>query len=156
QARRMELGPLSPESVLDVVHRGFRSTGRNAGPVASEIATFGAGHPQRSMELADAAWWFTEPGADADRSTWETALATVRSRSSPALRDFFGVLPGSQQAVLRAVVRTGAPFAASEGRFHDLSNSSTTIARDALVDAGHLITGSQGTTVTDPLLADWI
>ncbi len=66
------------------------------------------------------------------------------------------MLPGTQRAVLRAVVRTGAPFAASEGRFHDLSNSSTTIARNALVDAGHLIVGPDNTSLTDPLLADWI
>jgi len=108
------------------------------------------------MELADAAWWLTDPDTEADRDTWETTLATVRARSAPALREFFGVLSGTQQSVLRAVVRTGAPFAASEGRFHDLSNSSITIARDALVDAGHLIVGAGGTVVTDPLLADWI
>ncbi len=156
QARRMELGPLPAAAVVEVVHEGFAATGRRAGPVAAEIATFGAGHPQRSMELADAAWWLTEPGAEADRSTWEATLSSVRSRSAPALREFFGVLPGTQQAVLRAVVRTGAPFAASEGRFHDLSNSSITIARDALVDAGHLIAGRGGTMLTDPLLADWI
>jgi hypothetical protein len=156
QARRIELQPLAADAVVEAIHHGFRSTGRKAGPVASAIAAFGAGHPQRSMELADAAWWMTEPGTGADQATWESALAAVRLRSAPALRDFFGVLPGAQQAVLRAVVRTGAPFAASEGRFHDLSNSSTTIARDALVDAGHLIRGPNGTAVTDPLLADWI
>jgi hypothetical protein len=156
QARRMELLPLPAEAVVEMIHRGFESTGRSAGPVAAAIASFGAGHPQRSMELADAAWWITEPDGAADQGTWEDALAAVRVRSAPALRDFFGVLPSPQQAVLRAVVRTGAPFAASEGRFHDLSNSSTTIARNALVDAGHLIVRPGATTVTDPLLSDWI
>ena len=156
QARRIELASLTSAAVVEVVHNGFRTTGRNAGPTASAIASFGSGHPQRSMELADAAWWITDPGTDADQTTWESALAAVRARSEPALRDLFGVLAGPQQAVLRAVVRTGAPFAASEGRFHDLSNSSTTIARDALVGAGHLITGAGGTSLTDPLLADWI
>lgn len=156
QAHRIELGPLPAEAVVEIVHDGFERTGRRAGPVASAIAAFGAGHPQRSMELADAAWWLTEPGAAADQATWELALESVRTRSEPALRDFFGVMSSSQRAVLRSVARTGAPFAASEGRFHDLSNSSITIARDALVDAGHLIVGQDGTSVTDPLLADWI
>jgi hypothetical protein len=156
QAQRLELLPLPEAAVVDLVHRGFRATQREAGPVAAAVATFSGGHPQRAMELADAAWWLTEPGGRADDGTWASALAAVRERSAPALRDFFGVLPGAQQAVLRAVVRTGAPFAASEGRFHDLSNSSTTIARDALVDAGHLLRGERGTSVTDPLLADWI
>ncbi len=156
QARRFELGPLPDAAVIGLVHDGFRATGREAGPVASSVADFAGGHPQRSMELADAAWWLTEPNATADQETWEVALAGVRDRISPALRDFFGVLSSSQQAVMRAVVRTGAPFAASEGRYHDLSNSSITLARDALVDAGHLMVGGGKTAVTDPLLADWI
>jgi hypothetical protein len=156
QAHRIELGPLPADAVVDIIHEGFDRTDRHAGPVASSIASFGAGHPQRSMELADACWWLTEPGASADQSTWEAAIDAVRTRSEPSLRDFFGVLSSSQRAVLRSVARTGAPFAASEGRFHDLSNSSITIARDALVDAGHLIVGTDGTAVTDPLLADWI
>jgi hypothetical protein len=156
QARRIELLPLPVEAVVDIVHRGFRSTGRDAGPVASSIAAFGAGHPQRSMELADAAWWLTEPGGVAGPDTWDEALAGVRSRVAPGMRDFFGMLTSTQQAVLRAVVRTGAPFAASEGRFHDLSRSSITIARDSLVDAGHLLFGLGGSSLTDPLLADWV
>ena len=156
QARRIELLPLSVDAVVDIVHRGFRATGREAGPVAASIASFGAGHPQRSMELADAAWWGTPPGETATADTWDEALAGVRSRVAPGMREFFGMLPGTQQAVLRAVVRTGAPFAASEGRFHDLSRSSTTIARDALVDAGHLLFGPGGSTLTDPLLSDWV
>lgn len=156
QAQRFDLGPLSPEAIIDVVHRGFRSTGRGAGAVAAAIAGFGSGHPQRSMELADAAWWLTEPGHDATQGTWEEALLRVRQRSAPSLRELFGVLPASHQGVLRAVARTGAPFAAAEGRFHDLSKSSITAARDALVDAGHIIVTPAGTALVDPLLADWI
>lgn len=156
QAQRVELGPLAASAVVEIVRSGFEATGRRAGPVPSAVAGFGGGHPQRSMELADAAWWRTDPGASAGQDTWEAALAEVRSRSAPALRDVFAGLPGAQQAVLRSVVRTGAPFAASEGRFHDLSNSSRTIARDALVDRGFLLVGDHGTSLVDPLLADWI
>ena len=156
QAHRLELLPLGIDAVLDIVHDGFRRTGRSAGPVAGAISTFGAGHPQRSMELADAAWWLTDLGGYADQQTWEAALEAVRIRTGPAMRDVFGALPSAQQAVLRAVARTGAPFAASEGRFHDLSNSSVTLARDALVNAGHLSTGRGKTWLTDPLLTDWI
>jgi hypothetical protein len=156
QARRVELGPLSRDAVVAIVHDGFERTDRSAGPVASSVAQFGSGHPQRSMELADAAWWLTEPGGTATDDTWVDALASVRERTAPALRDFFGVMSPAQQAVLRSVARTGAPFAASEGRFHDLSNSSTTAARDTLVDAGHLVHVDRGTDLSDPLLADWI
>jgi uncharacterized protein len=156
QAHRVELGPLPAAAVVEIVQDGFGRTDRAAGPVAGAVAAFTAGHPQRMMELADTAWWLVEPGTTATQADWEAALASVRERTAPALRDLFGALPSAQRAVLRAVVRTGAPFAASEGRFHDLSNSSTTLARDALVDAGHLTVVAGRTTVTDPLLADWI
>lgn len=161
QAQRVELGPLSIDAIVDIVQDGFRDTGRAAGPVAGQIARFSAGHPQRAMELADATWWLTDRGDEADQGTWDAALEAVRTRIAPSMRDVFGALPSAQQAVLRAVTRTGAPFAASEGRFHDLSNSSTTLARDALVNAGHLSTGRSRsgptkTWLTDPLLADWI
>lgn len=155
QAQRIELGPLESGSVVDIVSSGFHESGRHAGPIAAAVAEFGRGHPQRSMELADAAWWLTAPGAEATAETWSEALADVRSRSAPALRDVFSQLSGSQQAVLRSVVRSGAPFAASEGRFHDLSNSSRTAARDALLDRGVLAQDENGTRVVDPLLADW-
>lgn len=156
QAQRMDLGPLRTGTVVELVHDGFGSTNRSAGPVADSVATMGGGHPQRSMELADAAWWLTEPGTEADDDTWEMAFARVRERSSTGLREFFSALSAPQQGVLRAVARTGAPFAAAEGRFHDLSATSITAARNALVDGGHLVRADDRTMIVDPLLADWI
>lgn len=156
QALRFELEPLSIDAVTAIVHEGFTGTGRTAGPVAAALARFGAGHPQRSMELADTVWWQTEPGGSARQQTWEESLDSVRSRLAPSLREYFGVLGGTEQAVLRAVVRTGAPFAASETRFHDLSKSSITRARNALLDAGILMVGKKRSFVTDPMLGDWI
>ncbi|MDZ7673952.1 MAG: hypothetical protein U5K30_02625 [Acidimicrobiales bacterium] len=72
------------------------------------------------------------------------------------MREFFSALGSSQRAVLRAVAHTGAPFAAAEGRFHDLSTSSITNARNALTDAGHLSADGQTTTIVDPMLHDWV
>lgn len=156
QAQRMDLGPLDQSLIVELVHDGFHATGRTAGIAADAVATFGGGHPQRSMELADAVWWRTDPGTEATSEIWERALERVRSRASTSMRDFFSALPSSQRAVLRAVARTGAPFAAAEGRFHDLSTSSITVARNALVDAGHIITRDRDTVIVDPLLSDWI
>lgn len=156
QAEPLDLGPLRAATIIDLVHDGFRSTGRTAGPTADGIASFSRGHPQRAMELADAVWWRTDPGAEATQETWERALERVRGRSSTGMREFFSVLGSSQRAVLRAVAHTGAPFAAAEGRFHDLSTSSITAARNALVDAGHLTSDGRTTSIVDPLLADWV
>jgi hypothetical protein len=48
------------------------------------------------MELADAAWWLTEPGGVAGPDTWDEVLAGVRSRVAPGMRDFFGMLTSTQ------------------------------------------------------------
>jgi hypothetical protein len=55
------------------------------------------------------------------------------------------------------VARTGSPFAAAEARFHDLSKSSITGARDALLREGHLTRSDDNkVAIVDPLFADWL
>ena len=157
QADLIELGPLDQQAVTAIVHDGFTSTGRRAGPVALRIVALAGGHPQRSMMLADAAWLRTPEGAEATDETWATALAAVRRAVDGPLSALYEELPAAQGPVLRAVARTGSPFAAAEARFHDLSNSSITAARDALVRDGHLVRGRDGkVAIVDPLFADWL
>jgi hypothetical protein len=156
QADLVELGPLAPAAVTDIVHDGFAATGRGAGPVALRVVGFGEGHPQRSMLLADAAWRRTEPGAEATEETWSEALATVRAATEQPLAALYDGLSPAQGAVLRAVARTGSAFSATEARFHDLSKSSITGARDALLRDGHLVRTERGVAIIDPLLADWL
>lgn len=157
QADLVELGALSPQAVTAIVHEGFSRTSRSAGPVALRVVGFAAGHPQRSMLLADAAWWRTPEGSEASEDTWARALAAVRSSVAGSLAALYQELGGAQGPVLRSVARTGSAFAAAESRFHDLSNSSITVARDALVREGHLARGLDGkVAIVDPLFADWL
>ncbi|MBW3614049.1 MAG: ATP-binding protein [Actinobacteria bacterium] len=157
QAELLEVGPLTQEAVTGLVHEGFARTNRRAGPVALRIVGFAGGHPQRCMLLADAAWQRTPEGEEATEDTWAEALAAVRRNIDGALVALYEELPPAQGRVLRAVARTGTPFAAAEARFHDLSNSSITVARDALVRDGHLARSADGkVTIVDPLFADWL
>jgi hypothetical protein len=157
QADVVEVGPLSQAAVTALIHEGFTTTGRRAGPVAMRVVSFGQGHPQRCLLLADAAWQRTPEGSEATDEIWEAALAGVRRAVAGPLSALYAELPGAQGPVLRAVARTGSPFAAAEARFHDLSNSSITAARDALVRDGHLTRHDDGkVTIVDPLLADWL
>lgn len=153
QAELIELGPLAPSAVTDIVHDGFRSTGRLAGPVAVRVGAFAEGHPQRTMQLADAAWQRTPEGAEANEGTWAEALGTIRAAVDGPLGVLYDELPPAQGKVLRSIARTGSAFAAAEARFHDLSNSSITAARDALVRDGHL---TSAVRIVDPLFADWL
>lgn len=157
QAELLEVGPLSQEAVTALVHDGFGRTNRQAGPVALRIVGFTGGHPQRCMLLADAAWQRTPDGEEATEDTWAEALAAVRRSVDGPLVALYEELPAAQGRVLRATARTGTPFAAAEARFHDLSNSSITAARDALVRDGHLARGASGkVAIIDPLFADWL
>ncbi|MGH9011523.1 MAG: hypothetical protein ACRDYF_17020, partial [Acidimicrobiia bacterium] len=157
QADVLEVGPLTQETVTALVHDGFARTGRRAGPVALRVVAFAHGHPQRSMLLADAAWRRTAEGREATDETWEDALGAARGGADAALAALYDELPAAQGPVLRAVARTGSAFAAAEARFHDLSNSSITSARDALVRDGHLVRRPDGKVeIVDPLFADWL
>lgn len=157
QADLVELGPLGQDAVTAIIHDGFSRTGRRAGPVALRVVGFAGGHPQRTMLLADEAWRRTPEATEATEDTWAAALAAVRISAGAELSALYEELPGSQGAVLRAVARTGSPFAATEIRFHDLSKSSITAARDALVRDGHLAQDDDGkVSIVDPVLADWL
>lgn len=157
QADLIELGPLSSAAVTEIIHNGFQSTGRRAGPAALRVASFARGHPQRSMLLADAVWRATPAGAEATEDTWGEALASVRQVVDNGLSALYDQLAGAQGRVLRAIARTGSAFSASESRFLDLSKSSQTAARDGLLRDGHIgVDESRKLFVIDPLFADWL
>jgi hypothetical protein len=156
QADLVELGPLSQSAVSEIVHGGFRATERAAGPVALRVIALGAGHPQRTMQLADAAWRRTAVGIEATEEIWAAAVAEVRASLDGPFAALYEELPSSQGPVLRAVARTGSPFSATEARFHDLAKSSISAARDGLLRDGHLARTDNGVAIVDPLFADWL
>ena len=155
QADLVEIGPLPPLAVVEIVSDGFAATGRGAGPVPERIASFAEGHPQRSMQLADAAWRNTPPGTAADTGTWEVTLEEVRAQVAGGLERLHAALPGGQQKVLRALARTGSIYGTA-ARSHDLPKGTATSARATLIDHGHVREVGGRTVIVDPLLADWL
>jgi hypothetical protein len=156
QADLVEIGPLSTESVATMVDEGFEATGRHAGVVADRVAAFGRGHPQRSMQLADAAWRRTDEGREATDEVWQDALEAVRSAVAEGLERLHTALPASQQKVLRALAH-GQSIFGTAARAFDLSKGTATGARDALRDSGHLHRLADGSyELVDPLFADWL
>ena len=155
QADLVEIGPLPEAAVIAIVSDGFAATGRGAGPVPERIATFAGGHPQRSMQLADAAWRDTPAGTAADLHTWEVTLEQVRAQVAGGLERLHAALPSGQQKVLRALAQTGSIYG-SAARTHDLAKGTATSARAALLDHGHVREAGGHTVIVDPLLADWL
>lgn len=155
QADLVEIGPLDAAAVEVIVGSGFASTGRDAGPVAGLIIGYAAGHPQRTMQLADACWRHTPPGGAADGGTWATALDDVRRATGEGMERLYSGFQRGERSVLRAVARSGSIYGA-EADLLELSNGTATHARRALLDGGDLVETATGLTVVDPLLADWL
>lgn len=155
QADLLEIGPLDGAAVDTILESGFASTGRTAGPLPGLITAFAAGHPQRTMQLADACWRHTPPGGAADRGTWAAALDDVRRATGEGMERLYSGFARGERSVLRAVARAGSIYG-TEAHLLDLSNGTATHARRTLLDGGDLSENGNGLAVVDPLLADWL
>ncbi|MBA2438313.1 MAG: hypothetical protein H0V52_08200 [Acidimicrobiia bacterium] len=155
QADLVEIGPLGTAAVESIVRTGFSSTGRDADHVAGQIHAFSGGHPQRTMQLADACWRHTPPGQTASTETWASALTEVRRASGDGMERLYSGFEGGERSVLRAVARGGSIYGAEAGLL-DLSAGAATHARQALLNGGDLAEVAGQLTVVDPVLADWL
>lgn len=155
QADLLDIGPLPLPAVHDIVTAGFAATGRDAGMSPSLIHQLTAGHPQRTMRVADAVWRRTEPGTPADLA-WADALTDVRAAEAPTLAATYDDQEKSEQKVLRLVANQAGLFGAQAATLK-LSHGGAAHARDRLVaDAKLFADEDGGLTVVDPLMADWL
>ena len=155
QADLVEIGPLSTAEVVDLVTDGFAATDRSAGPLPGLIGRFAGGHPQRTMQMADAAWRLVPPGGAATEETWADALDTVRRSSADGNERLYSGLQPGEKAVLRALASGGSIFGAAAAVL-DLATGTAQHARKTLTDRGHLIQVDGSYSIVDPVFADWI
>ena len=155
QADLLEVGPLQPQAGLSVVRDGFEATDRDPGVLPGHLFDFALGHPQRTMQLADAAWRHTPAGGRCEAATWAAALDEVRRVSADAMERLFSHFQRAERDVLRLVASRRAIFG-SAATLLELTHGAATHARDKLLAEGDLIEAPTGPTVTDPVLADWI
>lgn len=155
QADLVEVGPLSVAAVDQIVRAGFRDTERDAGHVAGSIGAFSSGHPQRTMQLADACWRHTPRGATADADVWSAALDEIRRTTGEGMERIYSSFERGERDVLRAVARSGSIYGA-EAELLELSRGAATHARRTLLDRGDLADTDEGLRVVDPVLADWL
>lgn len=150
QADIVMIGPLNAGAVHAIIGEGFGATGRDAGRVAAQIHHLAAGHPQRSMFLADAAWRHT-PSAGLADDHWATALAAARAQLDGFLPAIHDELTASEQRLLRLLAHSQPPYGAKAEQL-GLTPGSATNARKQLTRRGHV---SDDGTFVDPLFADW-
>ena len=155
QADLVEIGPLSSAAVGDIVGDGFRSTGKDPAQIAGSINAFSGGHPQRTMQLADACWRHTPPKGTAGPDVWAAALDDVRRAAAEGMERLYSGFERGERDVLRAVARSGSIYGA-EADLLDLSRGTASHARRTLLDSGDLVDTASGLAVVDPVLADWL
>lgn len=155
QADLVEVDPLSLRALRTTVDGGFERTGRAPGSLAAHIHEFTAGHPQRSMQLADAAWSAAAPGEPYRDELWGVALADVRRQSAPANETLFSRCPATDQKVLRLLAQ-GKPLFGGAAAVLELSPSAVQAGRDRLVDLGEIERRGTRWSLVDPVYADWI
>lgn len=155
QADLVEIGPLGTAEVVELVSQGFADTGRRAGPLPQRIAAFVDGHPQRAMQVADAAWRLVPRGGDADLATWEEALAGVRAATADGNERLYSGLQEGERGVLRVLASGGSIFGTA-AEVLALAGGTAQNARQRLIDRGHLLRVEDRYLLVDPVFADWL
>lgn len=153
QADLLELPGLSPQLIDHLLDVGFEAAPPPG--LAVRLFDFTKGHPQRTMQLADAVWRQVEDSGD-PAHVWGDALTNVRSTSADGFELRFSGLSAAEQAVMRLASGDGA-LHGRDAELLSLSASSAVNAKRTLTDRGQ-IEMAKGTTVgvIDPLFADWL
>jgi hypothetical protein len=152
QADLVDVGPLTLTALTDMVDHGF--DGHPPPGLASRLHTFAEGHPQRSMQLADAAWALRHEGAESTR-VWAQALDRCRLATADGHETRFSGLRPADQAVMRLAAAGGVLFGRG-AELLSLSRSSAQNARSRLLERGQIVEVDKRVAVVDPLYADWI
>jgi len=154
QADLLEIGPLSAAALEETIRAGFEQTGRDAEGLAAFIYHFSGGHPQRSMQLADASWrhWDAETS---DSYWWAAGIDDVRRETSEGMERLYSGFERGERDVLRSVARSGSIYGA-EADLLELAKGTASHARQTLLDSGDLLDIDGELRVVDPLLADWL
>jgi len=152
QADLVDVPALSLSALIDIVDNGFE--GSPPAGLAGQIHSFTRGHPQRSMQLADAAWLALHDGVDT-QSVWAVALERCRAATADSHETRFSGLTPADQAVMRLVATDGVLFG-RDAELLSLSRSSAQHSRQHLIEQGQIMTTDDRLEVVDPLYADWI
>jgi len=152
QADLVDVDALSLVSLTDIIDHGFE--GAPPPGLAARIHAFAGGHPQRSMQLADAAWQAARDDVT-PADAWATALERCRVATASGHETRFSDLQPSDQAAMRLTATNGVLFG-RDAALLELSRSSAQLARRRLIERGQVIERDGQVTVVDPLYADWI
>lgn len=134
QAEPLSLEPLAAQDTSLYIADRFAETKRDVGEALGPLLSFAAGHPQRTMLLANKVWTKTGAKGTASLEVWEAALAAARLQTEPECEAVWRALTTVQQRVLRAlVVNGGYPYRKPGMAAAGITRGSVEAAVEALV-----------------------
>lgn len=153
QADLVELPGLGRDLVDELIVQGF--DGAPPAGLSTRLFEFAGGHPQRTMQLADAAWRVVQDDVP-DVRVWADALDAVRTSTESGFELRFAGLATAEQAVMRLAATDGVLYG-RDAELLSLTASSADGAKRTLIDRGQIesTTGAR-VGVIDPLFADWL
>lgn len=151
QADLVKVEPLTAPAVHDLVADGFVATGRDAGALGAQIYRHCAGHPRRTMQVADQAWELAVPGEPYDPSLWPRTVEMVEASTADAHEAVFAGLDEGDKRVVR-LLAAGEPLFGRTAGLLGLNPSPAQAAVARLTNAGHVADDG----LVDPLLGHWV
>ena len=156
QADPLALGPLPLDDTMHDLLDRFTREGLDAGAALGQLVAFGAGHPQRTMLLAYLLADQVLDGADATPALAGEIVRAAVERTAPAHQALWQQLSRSERVVLAAVADGIAPTSRALAAEHRIGRTTLDDAASRLADQGHLMRRPRGSTLVDPLLAEWM
>jgi len=157
QARPLALGRLPLDGAYAAILARFEATNRDVAPgVLADLVALGAGHPQRTMLLANRLWDATPARGEADERRWRTAVDVALGWVGTEFDVMWTALTANERRVL-ATLAAGASPLSVEGRRVGIRQPSTAQKSIAsLLRRGLLEGRGSDVRIIDPLLALWI
>jgi uncharacterized protein len=156
-ARTVTVETIDPDLFVAELERRFAETGRDAGEAATALMAAGAGHPQRTSLLAAQLWELTPEGTRATLPTAREAIERALALSAPELEMRWQSLHSNERRVAVAIAQDLAPQGTRAQRVTGLAGyGAAQRALQGLKNSGAAKTDEQGTTLTDPLFAEWL
>jgi uncharacterized protein len=152
QADLVEIAPLATSAITELIEDGFNEL--SPAGLASAIAGFTAGHPQRVMQLADAAWRLRDEEPN-DQLLWGRALETVRAATADGNEIRFSSMSTAEQATLR-LIASDLPLFGRDASLLELGSSSAARSKTELLANGQVVERDGRLVIVDPIYADWI
>ncbi len=154
---KVRVGTVDPKSFADDISRRFAETDRDAKEAAEIVTRMGAGHPQRTSQLAWHLWELTPAGERASaRSAKGAQMAAIRQAASEFdLR--WHALHGNERRVAVALAHDIAPQGTRAQRATGLSGfGAAQRAVQGVKASGVAQLRGDRLTLTDPLFAQWL